>query len=326
LNASSRIVAIDALKGLAILGVLFIHMAFTSRFDAGTLGKVHLLQAVFGWCVLAFFFASGFLHRSSGATSQDWNAFISKRARRLLVPCVAFSWAYKAMLLAAHRAGFMESGALPSFATPADALRTMLTPAAPQFYFLADLFIIAVAVQLLIRIPAFERPLSLLLLAAALVQTYWLLPLEKPHGEALSQIPLYAATYLLGFQTARIDRGKGLISLLRDPGFLVFGASIASLSLSKPQVLHIGIPVLLFALMELTPRLAALPLTFLGRHSGAVYAWHTPIVMPAISIVVAKSPLTGWPLILVITVSTLAVCLVLDSVVRRIDKAGYFRL
>jgi peptidoglycan/LPS O-acetylase OafA/YrhL len=325
-NPSRRIAAIDGIKGLAILGVLFIHMAFTSRFDAATLGKVHLLQSLFAWCVLAFFVASGFLHRSSGSAAENWKSFLSKRAWRLLVPCAAFSWGYKALLFAASRAGLMDPALLPSFTTPGDILRVILTPAAPQFYFLVDLFAIAVVVHLLLRIPVFARPLALWLLAAVLLQSYWLFPLEKPHGEALTQLPLYTAAYLLGFQIARHDHDRNLVSLIRDPGFLLFGASLASLSFSKPGLLHLGVPLLLLGIMRLAPGLSAPPLSLLGRRSGAVYAWHTPILMPAISIILAKSPLTGWPLILAITVLTLTVAVLLDSAIRRFDKAGIFRL
>jgi peptidoglycan/LPS O-acetylase OafA/YrhL len=228
--------------------------------------------------------------------------------------------------MAAHRAGFMGAAAAPSLATPTDVLTALLTPAAPQFYFLVDLFIIATAVHLLLRVSAFEKPLTLWLLAAALVQSYWLLPLDKPHGEAPSQLPLYAAAYLLGFQTARHDQENRLSSLVRDPGFLLFGASVASLSPWKPPILHLSIPLLLFSIVRLSPRLSPAPLTWLGRRSGAVYVWHTPIVMPAISTVLAKLPLTGWPLVLAMSALTLAVSLLLDSIVRRFDKAGIFRL
>jgi len=325
-NRPTRFAFIDAIKGLAILGVLFIHMGFASRFDAATLGKVQLLQSLFAWCVLAFFFASGFLHRSSGHLGEDLKPFIAKRAWRLLVPCAAFSWSYKVLLFAAHRAGFMSSGTLPSLATPADVLTTILTPAAPQFYFLVHLFVIAVAVQFVMRIPALGSRAAQWLLAAAILQSYWLLPLDKPHGEALTHLPLYTAAYLLGLQTARLDRESDLLSLARDPFFLLFAASVAAISFSRPQILHLCVPLLLFASTRIMPAVADSPLHFLGRHSGAIYAWHTPIVMPALSTLLTRLPFTGWPLILAMCAATLALTLLLDSLLRRFDKAGIFRL
>ena len=52
---------IDALKGVAIIGVVIAHLNFTGRFDKETLELVHNLQLFFGWCVITFFFASGIL-------------------------------------------------------------------------------------------------------------------------------------------------------------------------------------------------------------------------------------------------------------------------
>jgi len=68
------------------------------------------------------------------------------------------------------------------------------------------------------------------------------------------------------------------------------------------------------------------PLGWLGRRSGAVYAWHTPIVMPAISTVLAKLSLSDWPLIVVMSVLTITASLLLDSIARRFDNAVIFRL
>lgn len=323
-----RLDFLDALKGLAILGVVLIHMGFAGRFDAAALGAVHALQEGFTWSVLAFFFASGSLHRSSGHLDEGWCAFAKKRAWRLLVPCAAFSWLYKLLLLAAHRAGFM-SAAPPSLATATDIACFFLTPAAPQFYFLVHLFIISLAVHAIMRLPALResRRAGRVLpwwIAAALLQCHWLLPFRQLHGEAPGQLPLYAALYLAGVEASRHPQMRGL---LRDPGFIGFIPAVGILAAAQPGLLWIFAPLALTAALRRIPSPAALaPLAFLGRRSGGIYAWHTPIVMPLLSIALTRLHLSGWPLVAAMIFTTPAISLALDSLVRRLDPRGIFRL
>jgi len=326
LSTQTRIPFVDAIKGLAIVGVLFVHMGFASRFDEGTLADVRMLQRIFGWCVLAFFFASGCLHTGAGAAEQDWKAFILRRARRLLVPCAAFSWVYKALLLAAKAGGFIAAAHAPALQTTADFTAFVFTPVVPQFYFLVHLFCIAVAVFPFVRLGWLRQPWVPWLIAAILLQSYWLLPLDLPHGEALTQLPLYAASYLAGIGFARSIETEKWRGFRHAGGMLLFGAAVAAASVARPQVLHAVAPPLLAAFAMLLPLRALAPAVTLGRHSGAVYVWHAPILMPVISILLTKLPLSGWPLIAAMTVLTLGITLWIDSVVRRFDTIGIFRL
>lgn len=321
-----RIPFIDALKGLAIVGVIFVHMGFASRFDSGTLADVRMLQKIFGWCVLAFFFASGCLHLGGSATEQNWETFTLRRARRLLVPCAAFSWAYKALLLGAKAAGFIAATDAPALRTPADIAAFAFVPVAPQFYFLVHLFCIAVAVHPVLRLRWFRHPCTPWMIAAALLQSYWLLPLDLPHGEALTQLPLYAASYLAGIGFTRSVQAEKLRGFRPASGMLLFIVAVAAASAARPQVLHSLVPPLLAAFAMLLPLRAFAPAALLGLHSGAVYVWHAPIIMPVISILLTKLPLNGWLLITGMTVLTLGTALVLESLVRRFDTRGFFRL
>lgn len=300
-------------------------MAFTSRFDTATLASIEMLQRIFGWCVLAFFFASGFLHRDT-EPAESWTGFARKRARRLLIPCLAFSWAYKLALLVGASFGVTPSPLSQMPHTAVGFLREAFTPATPQFYFLVHLFIIAVGIHAMVRLRILRAEIARWLLAAILVQSYWLLPLEKPHGEALSHLPLYAAAYLLGMQSANLVNRSHRNMRLHASGAALFGASWLSIAVFRPQVLHLAVPVLLVFLASRLPEHLQSPCTFLGRQSGAIYAWHTPVVMPLLSLLLTKLSLTGWPLILAMTIVTLSVSLALDSIVRRFDKHGVFRL
>jgi fucose 4-O-acetylase-like acetyltransferase len=314
-------------KGISIIGVLFIHMAFARRFDPATLVNIQMLQHLFAWCVLAFFFASGYLHGNTTRAAPRWIDFVRKRARRLLVPCLLFSWGYKLALLAAKSAG-MASTAPPAPAlTPFSLLVAVLSPVPPQFYFLVDLFVIAVGVHTMTRLRIFRDKMGPWILGTILLQSYWLLPLGAPHGEDPGLLPLYAASYLLGFQSsASRIRQHSRHAALRNCTLAVLAASCLAVAFARPQLLHIAAPVFLLQLALRLPIRLQSPFAFLGRHSGAIYVWHTPIVMPAISLLLAHFSVNGLPLILAMTVLTLAVSLAMDSLVRPFDRLGLFRL
>ena len=334
MNPPARIPFIDALKGLAIVGVLFAHMGFSARFDAATLDHILLLQTLTGWCVLAFFFASGFLHAHADA-GRDLKNFTQRRAVRLLIPCAAFSWMNKLLLLAASAGGFLHTDAAPSLATPADILAFVFVPAAPQFYFLAHLFIIAVLVHALLKARLLAHPFAPWLLAVLLLQSYWFLPLAKPHGEALTQFPLYAAVYLSGLglvSNLRLFRSRSAAlpaaktsGWRQFAGIMLFYATIA-VGIVRPALLYALVPLALALITTFFFRRILPPFAALGKKSGAIFAWHAPLIMTAFSIALVKFSLTGWPLIAAMTVLTIAASILLDSLVRRFDKRGIFRL
>jgi len=325
LTPPARIPALDAVKGLSIIGVLFVHMAFTSRFDRDTLASIHALQRFFGWCVLAFFFVSGFLHPAS-TSAAGWTNFAKKRARRLLVPCLAFSWMYKLALQAMASSGIVISAPLKWPMTPLTLFREAITPAYPQFYFLAYLFLITVSVHALVRCRWFHNDLVPCLFAAVLLQAYSRIPLAEAHGEALTLLPLYAASYLAGIGVARWKGTARQSDIIAAVAIAAFAFAAAIVSAANSQVFFVLIPPITAAIAMLPKQRILSPLAFLGRHSGAVYVWHTPLVMPVLSVLLAKLPITGWPLILAMALATLGVSLALDAVVRRFDPHAIFRL
>lgn len=300
-------------------------MSFTSRFDPATLASIAMLQRLFAWCVLAFFFASGFLHRGDEPV-ESLTGFARKRARRLLVPCLAFSWAYKIAMLGGASFGIMPSPLSHVPRTAMGWLAEIFTPAIPQFYFLVHLFIVAVGIHALLRLHMMRTEFSRWLLAAIFLQSYWLLPLDRPHGEALSQIPLYSAAYLLGMQFAKFVNDPHRRWKTHALGAALLGISWLTIAIFHQPMLHLVAPLLVVSFASRLPDRVQMPLTFLGRRSGAIYAWHTPIVMPLLSLVLAKSSFSGCPLILSLTLATLAISFALDSTARRFDRHGLFRL
>ena len=97
---------IDTIKGLAIIGVVFAHMSFTSRFELATLILVDDMQKIFGWCVVAFFFSSGLLCKKNNCKdSKTIYSFIYKKFKRLIAPCFVFSITYKLILSVVYLSG-----------------------------------------------------------------------------------------------------------------------------------------------------------------------------------------------------------------------------
>ncbi len=316
MNSRARIPGIDALKGAAILGVLFVHMAFSARFDAATLGHIRLLQDVFAWCVLAFFFASGLLHGLND-TARGIRDFATRRAIRLLIPCAAFTWMNKLLLLAAKAGGFLASDAAPAPEGLRAVLEFIFIPAAPQFYFLAHLFAIAVVAHVLLRLRLTGNGFAPWLLAALLLQAYWFLPLEKPHGEALTQLPLYGALYLAGIGFAQAGKSPRAIT---GAGAAVFLIAVAAVATHRVPAIDAAIPPALALLFSVVPAGILAPLAWLGKRSGAIYAWHAPLLMPVLSIILVKLHLAGWPLIAAMSILTAAASLAVAAVVRRFDR------
>ncbi|MCX6922959.1 MAG: acyltransferase, partial [Verrucomicrobia bacterium] len=141
--AAPRNEAVDALKGLAIIGVIFAHISFQSRLSATNLAKISVVQRLFGWCVLAFFFCAGRLTRIGQTKERGWLDFALKRAKRLLLPCVVFSVTYKACLLVIYHLFHLGQ---PGRFTPVSVsywLAFVLVPVGPQFYFLPYLFVVS---------------------------------------------------------------------------------------------------------------------------------------------------------------------------------------
>lgn len=147
LRGNIRLKDIDSLKGLAIIGVVLLHMSFNSRFDLQTLQTINILQKCFGWSVVAFFFASGLTAKPTNNLSQ-LRHFIIIRTKRLLIPYLVFCVSYKIIFQVLAYLGSTPSTALPISAL--GILRFFTAPIGPQFYFLPYLLLVSTLVRPLI--------------------------------------------------------------------------------------------------------------------------------------------------------------------------------
>ncbi len=314
-GARARLAGVDALKGLAIVGVLLAHMDFRGRFDAAALAWVARGQAALGWCVLAFFFAAGLLAPAPRDTA-GLGDFLIRRFRRLIVPCVVFGITYRVLIagLAALKVGSIRPD------TPWSGLglvEFLLRPMGPQFYFMPYLFAIALAGALLelaggVRALAFAG-------AAACLAAVWAAPGPlAPYGAAADLIPYYAAAYGMG--RALSPKGPGRDGLALAPWLAFLGAACLLQGARVPAYTLAPAPLYL-ALTALPRADRLLERTRLGRYSGGIYVWHAPLLMPALSLVCARY-LQGAPLVAALLTLTILACVLIQKGVSRVAWLG----
>jgi fucose 4-O-acetylase-like acetyltransferase len=312
----------DAFKLIAIIGVIFAHLP-PGRFDAGAWHMVDRLQDVLGWCVLGFFGVAGVLFRGVGGRTVREE--LTHRARRLLVPWLAFSVFYKLAVTLLAGVGVVQRASLPP-GEAAGFLRWLATPADPQLYFLLYLFVIQALFLLISKLG--ERAVLVAGIAALAV---WLASLPADgmrmtalHGAWWSLVPLYFACFGIGVWAGRsATRLAGVI--------VVFAAAAAWVVMAKNCTAGIAwqlaAPWLLLLLMQLAnSRGPVKVMAWLGRFSGGVYVWHAPLVLGGVSIIAVKAFGGGMLAVMVTVTVSFAVAAAMGTLVNRARLLKYFRI
>ncbi|MEO0337111.1 MAG: acyltransferase family protein, partial [Pseudomonadota bacterium] len=108
---SERRSEIDAIKSIAILGVIIGHLPLTDS----SVGYVETLQFLLSsWAALAFFWASGFLTKSTlKKRTLSWREIAINKAKRLLIPFVLLCFVNSVILFLLSKAGMVEAEQLP---------------------------------------------------------------------------------------------------------------------------------------------------------------------------------------------------------------------
>jgi fucose 4-O-acetylase-like acetyltransferase len=317
--ARQRDLALDALKGLAIIGVMFAHWGSNKRYSAGTLNWIGMVQQCFGWCVLAFFFSAGVLTRIKHPDSTELLHSCIKRARRLLVPCLAFSIAYKLCFIA------LKSYANVGDPTPFPKVNVLewcefiLLPIGPQFYFLPYLFVISSLSLLAVNMAKDMAILSWMILIGCVV-FYALRPAPlSTYGSSWTLIPCYTLSFWLGLKIQEEWRQNQL--WWSAVVLIIFVASLVRGTMSYAQVM---LPVVGYGILREFPLNKAL--TFLGRKSGLIYVWHAPLLFPACGILASKIVPTEAAQVGVTLALTVAVSIVLGQMVNRCKYLSIFHI
>lgn len=321
---SSRLVEIDHMKAISIIGVIFIHMSFESRFTPSMLHWISVVQVSLGWCVLSFFFCSGLLSEKFMRLSSDAaKTFLKKRIVGLLLPYLTFNLLYKLLLYIISLSNFVQwTTPLPN--SLIGALTFLAFPVKPQLYFLVYLLAISCLYYALLFLFRHHYFVGLFTLALCCLFYAIAPPLLKAHGKELILLPLYLLSYSSGVLMGHNLAGKGKKSLFYP--MLLTSIALSCWKLSLPYVFVI-IPLALFIILRKANYTIAEPkkngkkisefIAFIGKKSGAIYVWHAPVLMSFLSIVLTK--LVGYNYLTIVALVFLSItfsCL-LDFLVRK---------
>jgi len=310
---NKKVREIDTLKALSIIGVIFMHMEFRSQFSDLAMSIINNLQISLGWCVLAFFFCSGFLLKPEQIKLKNLNDYIFKRAHRLLIPCISFSILYKiALILLSGLNIFSWKTNIPS--SFFEIFNLIFYPVGPQFYFLVFLFWVS---TLVFFFNSITKNVVVAYIGILILFTLFYIQVPSPltlHGPGLELIPAYTVAFAWGFlfrfKQRQLNFYLGLTTLF-VVAFLCF--------LKQTYVfIYILIPAALFILFTRFKKLNDIAeLSRLGEKSSAIYVWHAPLLLPFWSIVADRLVKIDLIEIIFILIMTITSCYFISEVVER---------
>lgn len=307
-----RISEIDAIKGLAIIGVLIAHLSFEGRFDTTTLDLVNQLQILFGWCVIAFFFCSGILVKNQPKTIQEMYDFIQKKFVRLIIPYVIFNVLNKIALTVYGK-----------YTIPKNVVESIMFFVSPifQYYFLCYLFVISVLVCILGMY--FSKHQILMLSGLVLSVSYLFVKVPQlAYGPIYALLPIYIFSYVMGYALSEQYEDINLFFYLIILVPIMFTAILSNSFL----VWYTFVPLVLLRLFCKFPAVTSLfNQTQLGKYSSSIFVWHTPILMPFLSIVFVKL-IGGQPIVILgVIVFTIFICLIINQIILKYDYLRFLR-
>ena len=302
---------IDYLKGLAIVGVLILHIPL-ARLPPEAVASVQKISRWFDWCVLAFFFASGAL-RGCSTRELDWMEFTRRRASRLLVPFLSLSLIYALAYQVLQEFAPLGIGHSQFPRSLGGKLYHILLcddrMVGVQLYFLVFLFGISTVYEgvFLKKKRSLVTRLGWLCGAQAFILCWegrspGSIRIFGPYPEVLA---LGMIQYGFGFMVGRKELPRATVCWAT--GFFVVAGFLWWWLSASVFVLHIFVPVTLWiALTALLVRFRSRLLLFLGNESASIYAYHTPFVFAGAMELSKRVPV---PIaVSIITAMTVTVC------------------
>lgn len=272
----SRIVELDSLRGVAIFGVLVLHSSFEGRFTEDGMAVQAIMARVFDWAVLAFFFASGFLHDRS----VPFVSTLRKKSTSLLVPFFLYNALYNLVFSTLGVLGWAHEEHVQIYS---DLLANgFLHSPAFQLYFLPYLFVVSIGICALDLLTLRRHGLVHIILLVLVLAFYIVRGYPGfSHGPELIKLPLYLAAFLIGLS------GRPLFVAPFARPWMIPGALcvvLGVLVVFRLQALSVLVPPLVVgtAVAVRSIRQSRL-LLCLGSLSGSIYLWHTPVLLPAVT-------------------------------------------
>jgi peptidoglycan/LPS O-acetylase OafA/YrhL len=327
--SANRLLHLDAIRGAAILGVLWWHASAYARHEPASLTAQFWLGLI-SPSVAFFFLADGFFFARSVSRSGEFHygEYVRKSALRLLLPWAVFTVAY--LLLHGVLEAIDARTGTSHFAekrlvlgrSPVEILSHVWDSSiAMQMYFLASLFLIRLlsfATVWLVRAGAGWT----LAVACGYIATRTLL------GLALGGDPVTNAIgglqyYLLGIAFYQLDdairRGWGALAV----GGLALWSVLRVLQVRGDLPAWAGILTQLSALVgEYALFLGivrrANVLVWLGRRTMQIYLLHAPVVMKAAQVVLSRFVADPAWLHVAIMLASLVAAIVLGWLIVRI--------
>ncbi len=318
---SQKIREIDTLKAISIIGVVIMHMEFRSRFSEQAMMIINHLQVLLGWCVLAFFFCSGFLMKTEDIKLSHSSTYLFKRANRLLIPCIVFSIFYKTLLIVISRFGsFSWKADVPASAY--ELFEFIFAPAGPQFYFLAFLFWITAFIFMLHLFTKNTEINYIIVLFLYFTFYIYSVPPTTPHGPGLELIPAYMLAFIWGVMIR-----SGSNALIHYLNIMTLGIIVFLCFWKQTYIyLYVAIPICLFFLFRYLDRLnLIIEVTQLGQKSSAIYVWHAPLLLPIWSIIadrLIRIDLLELPFVVIFTILS---CYVISDFVEKNKTLKWLR-
>ncbi len=246
---------------------------------------------VFDWAVLGFFFASGLMFRLDQCLS-----IITVKAVLFLKAYIFYHVAYVVVISLLDKYRIIGS----SESTLSVRLFQIWNSVAFQLYFLPLLAIFMVSVAIVRRVAGeyWKWVACSFIVATALYYGPNRYP-ECSHGPAMTQWALYAASFAFGLLS------KGCIGAGNQTGIPVILA-LTFLAVTGGKGWAMVAPLMIVRSFEFTkPRQFPTLIRALGTGSGSIYLWHTPVLLPALTIIFFK--LGVYPLLNLIVSISLAI-------------------
>ncbi|HNY32489.1 MAG TPA: acyltransferase [Fibrobacteria bacterium] len=319
-NKKDRDLAIEALRWIAILAVVFHHGISLSRHSQDTIEVVRQVKAWLGWCVPAFLAVSGaFVPRG-----RPFLEFVSTRARRLLVPFVSvstLSWmGFSLIAMVFHLSADAHLLDFQGFLLK----MVFLEGFGPQLYFLTYLFFVACIWRGLSAFLSWGAVVGVLV-CFLVAQCHWFIEPLGLLGPGLDKPIPYALCFALG---AWLYQAKSESRLAALSWLVVLSAAAGTAAVLLHAVWPIEIvagPWIYVALTLLKPG-SWIPKTLWEWNSAAVYLWHAPIILMGFSVGLdAIGVRDGWNFVASCILSVPS-SLVLDKFVSRTPLYPLMRL
>jgi peptidoglycan/LPS O-acetylase OafA/YrhL len=285
---------IETLRWIAILAVVAHHAVFPDRYSAATLEGIATFKRCIAWCVPAFFAISGALLRPK----RPFANFVSQRSRRLLVPYLCMSLASFTAMWCLNAAGVyrIHDPRELGFGLLVQKI-VFLEGFGPQLYFLSYLFVVSILVFGLRRLLS-PAAVVVLLVAGLGAQCRWAFWPAGSLGPGLDKILLFSVPFALAHWLVGLKaEGSGRVWMVLG-GLTLLAVVVGTVSRTAWPI-EIVVPFWLYLGLSRFHLPSWLARARDRWSSGAVFLWHAPLLLPAVSILLQRIGIVqGWNFVL----------------------------